>query len=240
MGDASTAVQPSEPQPGMGTRIIGMFNIFVDPEGAAKNIRLSWSWAPPLVLSSLIIGICGYLLIPTTLRVMQMNPPGNMTSEDLEKALPMMQFMQKLSVVASPVIIGVFAAIGAGILTGVCAVMNIKSRFQENFSLLTHAGLIGAVSYLAGFIVVINRTAIQSVQELKPGFGFDLLLDDGANRFLYAFLNYFSVFTVWYILMLALTFAFLTRISKPKAFAATAPVWMLGLLFSLVGAVFQR
>jgi hypothetical protein len=216
-----------------------MFNIFMDPEGAAKNVRLSWSWAPPLVLSSLIIAICGYLLIPTTLRAMQINPPGNMSPADLEKAMPMIQFTQKLGAIGSPVIIAIFALIGAGILTGVCAVLDISSRFKQNFSLVCHAGLIGAVGYLAGFVVVmLNRDSIQSLRDLRPGFGFDLLLSEGANRFLHAVLNFFSLFMLWHILMLGLTFAALTRVSKGKAFGATAPVWMLGLIFALLGAAF--
>ncbi|HEU0139255.1 MAG TPA: YIP1 family protein [Bryobacteraceae bacterium] len=235
------ALDASERKPSMVDRIIGMFNIFLDPAGAAKNIRLSWSWVAPLVLSSIVIGICGYLLIPTTLRIMQMNPPPNMTAEQFEKARPIIEMSQKVSALASPVIIGVFTALFAGILTAACAVLDIRSRFRDHFSLLAHTGLIGALGYLCGFLVIrLRGDAVQSLLELRPGFGLDLFLGEHANKFVYGLLNFFSLFQLWNIVMLGLTFAFLTNVSKGRAFAATAPVWLLGLVLALVGVMFQR
>lgn len=189
----------------------------------------------------MIIGVCNYLLVPVTLRVMQIDPPGNMTVAELERVLPAIEFSQKISAYASPVIIAIIVLISAAVLTGMCAVMDLKARFQDNFSLIAHSGLIGAAGYLAQFVVVtLKGDDVQSLVELRPGFGLDLLLDDGANRFLYAVLNYFSLFTVWYIFVLGLTFAFLVHTSKSRASTATAPVWLLGLLFAIVGAFFQR
>lgn len=91
--------QPPERAPGVASRVLGTFNIFIDPEGAANNVRLSWSWLPPLLLSGMIIGVCNYLLVPVTLRVMQIDPPGNMTVAELERVLPAIEFSQKIRLV---------------------------------------------------------------------------------------------------------------------------------------------
>jgi hypothetical protein len=49
--------------------------------------------------------------------------------------------------------------------------------------------------------------------------------------------SFFSVFEIWSIVMLALTYAALTRSSKGKAFFATAPAWIVGLVFAVIGSM---
>jgi Yip1 domain len=241
MGEPSAALQPPPLEPGLVDRVFGMFNIFFDPEAAAKSIRRPGSWIAPLVLSSLVIGVCSYLMVPTAISVMQISPPGNMTPDQVNRSLPMFEKMYRVSSFATPLFIGGMTAFFAAILAGISSLMNIKAHFKETFSLLAHTGLITAVAFFSTFMVVKAKgDDIQSMQELKPGFGLDLLLADGANKYLHTVLNYFSMFTIWNIVMVALTFAVLTEIRKGQAFAATAPLWILGLLMTLFGAFFQR
>jgi hypothetical protein len=194
-----------------------------------------------MLIGSGIIGVCSYLNVPTMLRVLQTNPPSGLTVEQVQQRLSTFEMSYKIGAMASPLIVLVMLLMFAGLLTAACAVMDIGSKFRDNFSLLAHCGLIGAVGFLAGFFVVrLKGDEIQSLKELRPGFGLDLLLSDGANRFLYAALNYFSLFTIWYIIMMALTLAAMAGIKKGKAFAAVTPVWLVGLIFALVGAIFNR
>jgi hypothetical protein len=55
-----------------------------------------------------------------------------------------------------------------------------------------------------------------------------------------AFVGFFSVFQIWYIVMLVVVFAAAFKVSKGKAFAAVCPILILTLLLKLVGAAFQR
>jgi hypothetical protein len=244
MADAPVVAPAPQPQPGFAGRFFGMFNIFIDPGGAAKLIPLSWSWLGPLLVSSIIIGVCAYLLVPVTLHVMQVNPPGsmaNMSKEQIERAMPMIELTSKIGAALSPLIAALMTAIFAGLLSASCAVMSIDSRYRNNFSLIAHGGLIGAIGYLAAFFVIrLKGNDIQSMQELRPGFGIDLLLPEGTDKILFGVANYFSIFTLWYIIMLTLTFAALTGKSKGKAFAAITPIWILGMILATVGALFSR
>ncbi len=228
-----------DPAPGFLGRIFGMFNIFIDPGSAAKYIRLPWSWLWPLLLGGLIIGTCMYQTVPMSLQAMQYEPPNNMSPEQLQKSLPMIEKTQRFMAFFMPVMIGLMTALIAGILSAACAVMDVNSKFRDNYALLTTSGLIGAVGYAAGFLVLkMKGDSIQSMRELRPAFGLDLFMPEGTNRFLLAVLNYFSIFTIWYIIILGLTFACLYKTSKGKGFAVTAPVWMVGILFALIGAIF--
>jgi len=55
-----------------------------------------------------------------------------------------------------------------------------------------------------------------------------------------AFIGYFSVFEIWWILMLWLTFAAAFRVSKTKALAVILPLVLINLVWRIGAAAFQR
>jgi hypothetical protein len=65
-------------------------------------------------------------------------------------------------------------------------------------------------------------------------------LPEGSSNVLQGFLGYFSPFTIWYIVILDFAFAYLKNVPRGRAFAATAPVWLFGLLMTVVGSLFRR
>jgi hypothetical protein len=218
-----------------------MFNIFIDPRAAVKVVPVPWSWLWPLLAMSVVVCVTTWLNAPLVLRIMQTNPPGNMTPEQVERALPMIAMTQKISAFAVPIFIGLLTALSAGILSAACAVMDIKSTYRNNFALLAQTLMFGALQVLAGYFVLrLQGDSVQTLAALRPAFGFDLLLTDDASHLLRGVLNYFSIFNVWYILILGLAFAYLTGTSKGKAYGATAPVWILGMIFTVVATLFQR
>jgi hypothetical protein len=95
------------------------------------------------------------------------------------------------------------------------------------------------MAQVAQAVVVKMRGELASMKGMQPAFGLDLWLPEGAPRLLNGLLNYFSMFTIWYIVVVALGYAALTGISKGRAFAVTSPVWILGLLFALVGSLLR-
>lgn len=238
MSDQSTSAAPAPLEPGAAGRIAGMLNIFVDPKSAAALIPLPWSWLWPLAVTSLVIVLTSWVNIPLVLQVMQRNPPRGMSPEAFDKALPMITMTQKIAAAASPVIIIAMLALFSAVLMGACVVLDIRAKFRDHFSLLANASLIGALQQVAGFIVIrLKGSDIQSIRELRPAFGFDLLLPADANKLLAAVAGYFSFFTIWYIVILALTFAHLHGVSRGKAFAVTSPVWLLAMIFAVIGTL---
>ena len=148
--------------------------------------------------------------------------------------------MSKIGVFATPITTGLMMALSAGLLAGACAVLDIKASFHKIFTLVAHCGLINAVQAVAMYVVLsLKRDEIQSVQQLIPHFGIDLFLGDGANKQLAAMLGYFSIFQIWYLVILALGLAFLAGVPKGKAFAAITPVWLLGLIMRIGSSFFS-
>ena len=76
--------------------------------------------------------------------------------------------------------------------------------------------------------------------ELRPALGLDIFLPEGTNKFLAAFLGFFSVFEIWWIVMLILILSTAFRVSKGKAVALVLPLVVLSLLFRLGSAAFSQ
>lgn len=220
--------------------MIGMFNIFLDPAATARRIPERLSWLPPLLLVGIGGALISWFTVPTVMRVMQMNPPGGMTAEQLQRSIGVIETTQRVMGLASPLLAAGFLALLAVILLGACSVLDIKTKFRDLFSLLAHGSLISFVGQLAGFVVLrIKGDEIQTMEELQPSFGLDLIFHEGLSKPLAAALKYFSIFTIWYIVMVALTLAALAACKKGRAFLAMTPVWFLPLIF-VVGLSFLR
>ena len=220
--------------------ILSMLNIFIDPKEAVKGFDSKWAWVWPLLVVALVAGVVRWLIVPLALQAMQYEPPGKMTQEQLQAAMPRIQMMSKIGVFAAPITSGLMMAMVAGLLAGACAVLDIKASFHSLFTLVAHCSLINAVQGVANYVVLnLKRDEIQSIQQLIPHFGLDLLMSDGANKQLVALLGYFSIFQIWYLVVLALGLAFLAGVPKGKAFAAITPVWLLGLIMRIGASFFS-
>jgi hypothetical protein len=76
--------------------------------------------------------------------------------------------------------------------------------------------------------------------ELRPALGLDIFLPEGTNKYATAFLGYFSIFEIWWIVMVVLVFSTSFRVSKGKAFAAVLPLVMVSILLRIGAAALQR
>jgi hypothetical protein len=216
----------------------GMLNVFIDPDATAKQVVKKGFWIWPLLVTIVVTAALGYLLVPSILRVMQLNPPPNVTREQL--AQPVFRTFVYLSAVIFPVV-GTFVVVllSAWLTSVTCTVMGIQAKFGALFSLVSATTLISLLEAMAGFVVVkMKGDDLQSMQEFQSPFGLDIFLS-GVKGPLLAFLHYFSIFRIWYIVMLALILATMTRIPKGKAFVATVPAWLVPLLFAVVISFFQ-
>jgi hypothetical protein len=116
----------------------------------------------------------------------------------------------------------------------------VKATFRQLFNLAAGCSLISVLESIAIIVILRAKGEVSSVAELRPALGLDIFLPEGTNKFLVAVLGYFSVFQIWWIVMLALVFAAAFRVDKSKAFLVIAPLVLLGFLWRVVAAAFQR
>ena len=235
---SSSATAPAVLLPGP---LATMGNIFLAPAAAARGIPRPCSWPWPLAIAATVTGAASTLLIPATLRVMQLDPPRGMSAEQLERSLGTIEMFARIGAVMAPVTMAAVLSALAGVLFVTCSMTGIPASYRNLFSLLAHCSLISILQLIAGFVVVrLKGDDIQTLEQLRPSFGVGLFLGEDTGRVLRAVLDYFSVFTLWYIGALVAGLAALTGTSRAKAFLVSIPVWLLPLLVTAGGAVFRR
>jgi hypothetical protein len=138
----------------------------------------------------------------------------------------------------TPISIAVMILIEALIVYGTAIAFSIKSRFGEFLNLVAGCSLISVVlTYIANTIILRSKGEISSIADLTPPLGLDILLPDGANKILAGFLGYFSIFQVWWIIMMILIVSAAFRVSKGKALAIVAPLILLSLIMRIAVTV---
>jgi Yip1 domain len=228
----------AEENPGAASGFLGMFNVFVDPGGLAKAVKAKLFWLWPLILLSIIFIVFGYLMMPYTLqlgeaRIAQQNVP----PERLENARNVARIFTQVLVYLVPVFIVLFTMLGAWLVGLTGSIVGVRAKFRDIFSIMMACGLISSLQYIATYIVLRTKgDEITTQEQMSPAFGLDIFIP--AHGVLLTLLNFFSIFQIWSLVILALTLAALTGCSKGKAFAAITPAWLIPLIFRMIGAAF--
>lgn len=233
------AVTPASGGPTDG--LIGMMNVFVDPATTAKHVPAKLSWLWPLVILCVGYLVFGYLMMPYALQLVDAKmAERNMPPEQLERAQAMTHTVTRFTTPLTPIFIVAFLALFALLIKAMYSVMDVRARFRDVFSLLAACSLISMLQYIAAYIVVRAKgDTITSQEQMMPPFGLDIFFQ-GVKGVAFTVLNFFSIFEIWYLVVLALGLSYLTRSSKTKAFVAITPAWLLPLIFRVIGAIFQR
>lgn len=232
---------PEERRESFGDDLAGMGNFFIDPAGAAKRVFSKYFWVGPLIVFSIVSIAASYLLMPIVQHVLETSPvPANVSPEQYQKGVAMGLTFQRVGIYMAPAITAILYLVQAVILFGMCSIMSIDGKFKQLFNLVAGCSLIQLLSSIASVVILKAKGDISSMAELRPALGLDIFMPEGANKFATAFLGYFSVFEIWWIVMMVLVFSAAFRVSKGKAFAVILPLILLTLVFKIGAAVFQK
>ena len=222
---------------------LGMLNVFVDPRAAALRARTKLFWLWPLIALAIIYLAIGYLMLPyarqlADYRLNDMLSQQSISSANVEMARRATNLITAIAVPLTPLIVIVTIVFLAWLVETAGSMTGARATFRDVFALLSACYLILALQSIAVYFVIRMRgEEIQSQEQLAPPFGLDIFFPS-LHGPAFAILNFFSLFEIWYVVILGLGFAYLTGASKAKAFAATAPAWILPLVFRVIGSLF--
>jgi hypothetical protein len=152
----------------------------------------------------------------------------------IQKSMMVMSF-------ASPLLVALKLLILAGILKLMVTLGGLDVVFKKLFSFISNASMIIFLEGLATFAVIKAKgDDIQTMEEMMPSLGLDLLSRGQLPKAVEAGLHFLSIFEIWYIVVLVVGFAALAKCSKSKAFQLTLPVWLIPMLFMVASAIFRR
>lgn len=234
-----TAVAP-EPALTVGDGVVGMLNAFVDPASTARRVPAPLSWLWPVIVLSAVYLIFGSLMVPYALalanaRMVQQNIP----PEQMERAMNIAHMVSRITVPATPLFVVGLLAFFAWLIGLVASMLGLRTKFRDLFALIGACALIPALQYIATYIVVRTKgDEITSQEQLTPPFGFDIALQN-IHGALFAFVNFFSIFEIWYLIVLTIGLAYLAKTTKGRAFAAITPAWLLPLFLRVIQGMLQ-
>ncbi len=232
---------PAERPESFAADLAGMGSFFIDPAGAAPRVFSKWFWVGPLVVFSVVSILASYAMTPILRHVLEVAPvPPSVTPEQYQKQVEMILKFQSVSMFLAPIFAAFWFSIQAGVLFGMSSIMSVPAKFRSVFNLVAGCSLIQLLASIANVVILKAKGDISTMAELKPALGLDIFLPEGTNKFLAAFLGYFSVFEIWWIVMVVLIFGAAFRVSKSKALAVALPLILLSLLFRIGAAAFQR
>lgn len=223
---------PAERGESFASDLAGMGSFFIDPAGAARRVFSKWFWVGPLILMAAVTLITAYLMIPITQHVLE-------NSNLNERQIEMSVRMQQIFMWFAPVMVAILFAISTLILFAMSSMTSVNTKFRELFNLVAGCSVIQMLAAIASVLILKAKGEVSSMAELRPALGLDIFLPEGTNRILMAFLGYFSVFEIWWIVMMVLIYSKAFRTSKGKAFAVVLPLVLLNLVFRVGGAAFQ-
>ncbi len=228
----------------IGDGIIGMLNVFVDPKTTAKDVPAPLSWLWPLITLTIIYIVTGYLMLPYIMnlidvRINQQISQQNTPLEQAERARTVAHAIYQFYPLAIPAIVIVFILFFAWLISAMASMAGMRTKFRDIFSLMAACSLIPALQSIATYIVLHAKgDEITSQDQLTPPFGLDIFLQN-IHGALLGLVNFFSIFQIWYLIVLTLALAYLGKSSKGKAFFAITPAWLLPLVIKVVQGMFQ-
>jgi hypothetical protein len=221
--------------------VVGVADFLIDPSGAARRLPKKLFWVVPLILVSAVMLVAGIMNLPLVQQAMtNQPPPANVNPQQFQNQMRIGLTIQRIALYCSPLLMVLFSAITALIVMASCVVIDLKPRFIEMFNLMMGLSVIDALKVIATTVVLHVKGEPSGMADLQPALGLDIFTSTGASKVLVAILGYINVFQIWQIAMAILIFAAAYRVSKTKAAIAVGPLFALGLILRLVGALFSR
>lgn len=224
----------------VGDGFIGMLNVFVDPKATAKRVPAPLSWLWPLIVLIVVFVVVGILTAPYVFSIANTAiAQRGVPPEQAERVMGFYRVVGRITPIVTPVFVIAFLALFAWLVVVTGSIAGVRTKFRDVFSLMAACSLITAIQSIATIIVVRAKgDEITTQEQLTPPFGLDIFLQD-IHGALFALVNYFSIFQIWYLIVLTIGLAALAKTSKGKAFFAITPAWLLPLFFRVLQGMFQ-
>lgn len=231
----------TEAAAGILSDFAGMIDFLVDPRGAANRLPRKFFWVAPLIVVSIVFLVCGLYNLPLVQQaMMNQPPPANMPVERFQKGMQIGLLIQKISIYLSPVLFVVFTGIAALVLFVTASAIAVQAKFLHLFNLMAGLSLIGALQIIGATVIIHLKGEPSSLADLQPALGLDIFAPAGMNKVAVAVLGFFNVFQVWQIVMAIAIVAIFYRIGKLKSTVIVLPLFLLTLVFKIIGAYFSK
>lgn len=230
------------PTPNSFQRIIG---VLFSPDATFASIAKRPDWVLPLVLL-LITSLAAGLIVAQHVDFgsaarEQMEQNKNATPEQIDKGVKIAASIGKVFTYLSPVLSLIGLLIVAGVLLLAFRLFGGEGDFKQAFSVTCYASIPSIIKSVVTLIILVARGGIIPVTTLatlvRSNLGF--LADMKASPMAFALLSSFDIFSIWFLVLLIIGFAYVSRLSRAKSAGIIISLWIVVLLFKLIGPALQ-
>jgi hypothetical protein len=238
-------VPPAAPAPPQARksafdRLTGV--LFAPSETFADIARKPDILAP--LLTIFLIGVVTAVLtapkfdFESMFREQMANSGRQMSSEDVERALPMMVAFGKTMAYASPLLNLIILAVVAAVMLFAFRIMGGEGTFKQAFSTTLYAWLPLVVYGIIATVVLMSRDSVspQGMATLVRS-NLAFLADPQAQPVLFSLLSSLDIFTIWMLALLSIGFSHVSGFTKGKSAAIVITLWVVFLVFKAGGAM---
>src|SRR5215510_11683155 len=214
-----------------------LVDVFIDPQSASQRLNTLSAWLVPLTVVGIAGIVLGFANLPILTNVLERSLPAGLSPEQVHQTLRNFMLFQKIGYALFPLITLIKWSFLSSLLFMSCVILDIKVTFKQLFALIAQCAVLMLLQDLVAHLIVRLRGAeAETIADLVPKLGPDLLLSGFSQTLGKTFMTiigYFSIFNIWYIVVLFLSISYLGRCSKPRAFIACIPVWFLPLCLAV-------
>jgi len=238
---ATPASDPG-PKPSGFSRIIG---VIFSPDATMASIAKRPDFVLPLILLLITALAAGVIMAPridfgsATREAMEQNK--NIPAENIERAVKMSSSIGKVLTYIAPVLSLIGLLIIAGVLLLAFRLFGGEGNYKQAFSVTCYASIPSILKSIITLIIIVMKGGLVPAQTLatmvRTNLGF--MVDYKTNPMAFALLSSFDIFSVWFLFLLIIGFAYLSRVSKVKSAVIIISLWVLVLLLKLIGPALQ-
>jgi hypothetical protein len=237
-------VIPSETGPELTSfqRIIG---VLFSPDATMASIARRPDWVLPLILLLVTSLAAGVIMAPrvdfgaATREAMEQNK--NMPQEQVEKAVRISNSIGKVLMYCAPVLSAIGLLVIAGVLLLAFRLFGGEGDFKQAFSVTCYASIPSIIKSVVTLVIIVAKGGIIPAQALativRSNLGF--MADYKASPMAFALLTSLDIFSLWFLILMIIGFAYLARVSKVKSAVIIISLWIVVLLFKLIGPALQ-
>jgi hypothetical protein len=181
--------------------VFDVFRMLFEPTAVFERVRERPRVLAPILVLGGILLVIAILMMPYTRGVTEAAIQVQMQARGATGAPPNIQMWQWVGVISQPIALTVILLVGASVLWMLTSLVGGEGKFMTLWSVFAYSSvwyLIQTAVTLA-VIMVKGKENIQSMQDLQPALGLDLLFPDakGFVSYLFKGINPFSLFLYW-------------------------------------------
>lgn len=236
--------QAAEPTEIPGSALQSLWGVLLAPERTFRALAARPSWLPAMLLTVLSAFGLSLILVPrmdlkgAVLEAVEKQGQ-ELTASQLDLQVAIVSAVSKYSAL---VIQPIFLLLAAVLFLVVLRLLGSEIDFRRSLSVTVHGMMPLVLAALLTVPVALSRAQI-SMQDVKASrllsSNLAVFAPDSAGSVALALLSSIDLFTIWTVVLLAIGFRIVARLSAAAAWGTVLTFWLVGIGLKLVLALFS-